>query len=348
MRRALMRDPIFLLGFVIFTSLLLLSIGNTIFRDGEVTQIMIRYSDEGKLIAVSPLKPSIDQWLGTDRAGNDLFQMMIEGFKWTIGICAVVAFGRMMIGLVVGIPIAFRSDRLNRYFKTVLEGFLILPISLVALMLLYPSFIYADSTVIPPLFKPVTIEILILVFLGLPAVTLYLITEVRQLLRQEFMIVAETLGGSVWHRVRLHMMPHLFPTLLIVFMQQFVQTLMLLIHLSLFGIFFGGTVIIFEGIMPALFEWSSMFGYYFKQFSSTTWMNNHLFLVPALALASLVFLMNLLTSRVERAFRLRRQEDAFTEVSISQTEAASSSLAGPFTLVHIKGSIKHDKKDKSG
>jgi len=337
MRRVLMRDPIFLIVFTILMGLLLLSIGNTIFRDGQVDQILNRYSEEGRLIGIPPLEPSKDQWLGTDRAGNDLFQMMIEGFKWTVGICAIVALGRM------------RGAWLNRYFKIVLDGFLILPISLLAMMMLFSSLMFADSTMVPPLIDRVTLQLTVFILLGLPAVTLYLITEVRQLLKQEFMVVAETLGGSVWHRTRRHLWPHLVPTLVIVFMQQFVQTLMLLIHLSLFGVFFGGTVFLFEGVMPTLFEWSSMFGYYFKQFTATTWMTSHIFLVPAIGLSLLVFLSNLLTSRLERAFQLRRQEPIVTDETISQAEAAAASLDEPFMLVHTDEALRlHRKKDMSG
>lgn len=349
MRRVLIRDPIFLIVFTILMGLLLLSIGNTIFRDGQVDQFLNRYSEEGRLIGIPPLEPSKDQWLGTDRAGNDLFQMMIEGFKWTVGICAIVALGRMAIGLLVGIPLAFRGARLNRYFKIVLDGFLILPISLLAMMMLFSSLMFADSTMVPPLIDRVTLQLTVFILLGLPAVTLYLITEVRQLLKQEFMVVAETLGGSVWHRTRRHLWPHLVPTLVIVFMQQFVQTLMLLIHLSLFGVFFGGTVFLFEGVMPTLFEWSSMFGYYFKQFTATTWMTSHMFLVPAIGLSLLVFLSNLLTSRLERAFQLRRQEAIVTDETISQAEAAAASLDEPFMLVHTDEALRlHRKKDMSG
>ncbi|MEW8966058.1 ABC transporter permease [Exiguobacterium alkaliphilum] len=347
MRRTLLRDPVFLIVFTILMGLLLLSIGNTIFRDGQVDQFPNRYSDEGRLIGIPPLEPSKDQWLGTDRAGNDLFQMMIEGFKWTVGICATVALGRMALGLVVGIPLAFRGARLNRIFKMLLDGFLILPISLLAMMMLFSSLLFADSTMVPPLVDRVTLQLTVFVFLGLPAVTLYLITEIRQLLQQEFMIVAETLGGSVWHRTRRHLWPHLVPTLVIVFMQQFVQTLMLLIHISLFGVFFGGTVFLFEGVRPTLFEWSSMFGFYFTQFTATTWMTNHMFLVPALGLSLLVFLSNLLTSRLERAFRLRRQEAVLTEETMSQAEAAAASLADPFTLVHADGSFQKMNQKKA-
>jgi len=238
---------------------------------------------------------------------------------------------------------------LNRYFKIVLDGFLILPISLLAMMMLFSSLMFADSTMVPPLIDRVTLQLTVFILLGLPAVTLYLITEVRQLLKQEFMVVAETLGGSVWHRTRRHLWPHLVPTLVIVFMQQFVQTLMLLIHLSLFGVFFGGTVFLFEGVMPTLFEWSSMFGYYFKQFTATTWMTSHIFLVPAIGLSLLVFLSNLLTSRLERAFQLRRQEPIVTDETISQAEAAAASLDEPFMLVHTDEALRlHRKKDMSG
>ncbi|MDE0564142.1 ABC transporter permease [Exiguobacterium sp. B2(2022)] len=345
MRRVLIRDPIFIFCFVIVTGLLLMSVGNTVFRDGNVDQTLMLYSDEGRLIGIPPLEPSKYQWLGTDNAGYDLFQMFVEGFKWTVGICAIVALGRMAIGLLVGIPLAFRGARLNHFFKTLLDGFLILPISLLALMMLASTMIFWDSTQVPPLWNRVKIELIVLVVLGLPAVTLYLITEIRQLLQQEFMIVAQTLGGSVWHRVKLHLLPHLIPTLVIVFMQQFVQTLMLLIHLSLFGIFFGGTVLLHEGVMPTIYEWSSMFGYYFGQFTAMTWMTNHLFLIPAIALAALIFIFNLLTSRLERAFRLRRQEPMVTEINIAQSEAAAASLDNPFSLVNASVSLKNKPDD---
>ncbi|MCY1691818.1 ABC transporter permease subunit [Exiguobacterium sp. SL14] len=238
MRRTLLRDPVFWLCLVLLIGLLLLSFGNTIFRDGQVDQISNRYAEDGTFLATSPLEPSSDQWLGTDRSGYDLFQLMIEGFKWTVGICMIVALGRMLLSLIIAIPLAFRSARVNRYLKLVLDGFLVLPLSLVALLILLPSLTFFDSTTIPSLFDRVSFELTILILLGLPSLSLYLIAETRQLLSQEFMIVAQTLGGSPWHQFRRHIWPHLVPTLTIVFMQQFIQTLMLLVHLSLFDIFF--------------------------------------------------------------------------------------------------------------
>ncbi|WP_329470399.1 ABC transporter permease subunit [Exiguobacterium sp. 9-2] len=333
MRRTLMRDPIFWLCLVLLAGLLLLSFGNTIFRDGQVDQISNRYAEDGTFLATSPLKPSSDQWLGTDRSGYDLFQLMIEGFKWTAGICMIVALGRMFLSLVIAIPLAFRSARVNRYLKLVFDGFLVLPLSLVALLILLPSLTFFDSTAIPPLFDRVSFELIVLILLGLPSLSLYLIAETRQLLSQEFMIVAQTLGGSPWHRFRRHIWPHLVPTLTIVFMQQFIQTLMLLVHLSLFDIFFAGTVNLHVGTAPTIFEWSSMFGYYYNQFSATSWLN-HMFLVPLIGLALVVFFSNLFMSRLERAFRFRQQlKPIKLSESRAQDEAAATSMVDSFTLV---------------
>lgn len=336
MRRTLIRDPIFWLCLSLLVGLLLLSFGNTIFRDGQVDQISNRYAEDGTFLATSPLKPSSDQWLGTDRSGNDLFQMMIEGFKWTIGVCTIVALSRMILSLIIAIPLAFRNARVNQYLKLVLDGFLVLPLSLVALLLLFSSLFFTDSTVVPPLFNRVSFELTILILLGLPSLSLYLIAETRQLLSQEFMIVAQTLGGSPWYRFKRHIWPHLVPTLTIVFMQQFIQTLMLLIHLSLLGIFFAGTVALYEGVMPTIFEWSSMFGYYYNQFSATSWLN-HMFLVPLIGLALVVFFSNLFMSRLERAFRFRQQlKPIKLSASRAQDEAAATSMVDPFTPVALK------------
>ena len=338
MRRTLVRDPIFWICILILTSLLLMSFGNTIFRDGQVDRISNRYADDGTFIATSPLKPSLDQWLGTDRSGNDLVQMMIEGFKWTFGVCAFVALGRLILGLMIGIPLAFRGKRLHGVLKVVMDGFLVLPVSLLALMLMLSSLIFPEKLAVPYLSDRLTFEFTILIALGLPSLVLYIIGETRQILTQEFMVVASTLGGGTWHRFRRHLWPHLVPTLSIIFMQQFIQTLMLLVQLSLFGIFFSGTVILYEGITPLIFEWASMFGYYFNQFSAVSWIN-HMFLVPTIGIALLIFLCNLLTSRLERAYRIRRHDQpVIEETSIVQHEAAVTSLDDPFAPVrhHIK------------
>lgn len=335
MRRVLRYDFIFWMCLLFFGTLLLLSFGNAVFRDGQVGQIQNLYSKDGTFIATSPLEPSTDRWFGTDRSGNDLFQVMIEGAKWTIGVCVSVAFARIVLALLIGVPLAFRGKRLYTALRLLLDGFLIIPISLLALFILLPAFLFIDPASVPSAFSRVFLEVSVLTVLGLPALVLYLIGETRQLLAQEFMLVARTLGGRPGHQFRVHIWPHLLPTLTIVFMQQFVQTLMVLIHLSLFGLFFGGTLVLFEGgAAPIIFEWASQFGYYFLQFSAVSWIN-HLFLVPAIALALLVFFANLLTSRLERAYLLRRQQISSSTQSLSEAEAATAHLSHPFDPVDI-------------
>lgn len=336
MRRVLIRDPLFWIGLLLFAALMTLSVGNTLFRDGQVDQITNLYSADGTLLATSPLEPSSEHWLGTDRAGNDLLQLLIEGAKWTIGVCFTVAFVRIALALLIGVPLAFRGKRLYTGLRLLLDGFLIIPISLLALFILLPALLLTDPALIPSMSSRVLLEVSVLTLLGLPALLLYLISETRQLRAQEFMLVARTLGGSPFYQFRTHIWPHLLPTLTIVFMQQFVQTLMVLIHISLFGVFFGGSLLLFgDGVAPTIFEWASQFGYYFLQFTALSWIN-HMFLVPAIALALLVFFANLLTSRLERAYRLRRQQLVHAPMQeLAEAEAAATQLSDPFEPVRI-------------
>ena len=92
----------------------------------------------------------------------------------------------------------------------------------------------------------------------------------------------------------------------------------------------------FEGnAAPTIFEWASQFGYYFFQFTAVSWIND-LFLVPAIALALLVFFANLLTSRLERAYRLRRQQMIpSVPLAAADAEAAAARLSDPFDPVDI-------------
>ncbi|MCY1691819.1 hypothetical protein OVA29_15040 [Exiguobacterium sp. SL14] len=79
-----------------------------------------------------------------------------------------------------------------------------------------------------------------------------------------------------------------------------------------------------------------MFGYYFNQFSATSWLN-HMFLVPLIGLALVVFFSNLFMSRLERAFRFRQQlKPIKLSASRAQDEVFATSMVDPFTPVTLK------------
>jgi peptide/nickel transport system permease protein len=80
--------------------------------------------------------------------------------------------------------------------------------------------------------------------------------------KQDFVLSAKLLGGSNKHLLWTHLFPHLAPRLFIIWGQQFIQTLLILVHLGLFHLFLGGTIIT-GGLVPdppksGTFEWSGL------------------------------------------------------------------------------------------
>ena len=82
----------------IFLILVLLSIGNTIWNDGQIRKVTLQYDAAGNP-EVPPFSPSSQFLLGTDRNGYDLLHLVIEGAKWTIGISFLIALLRMVMGV---------------------------------------------------------------------------------------------------------------------------------------------------------------------------------------------------------------------------------------------------------
>ncbi|MGR5910730.1 ABC transporter permease subunit [Bacillus pacificus] len=60
----------------------------------------------------------------------------------------------------------------------------------------------------------------------------------KKILNEEFIEAATILGGSKFHLAIKHIFPNIFPILIIVMMQQFVQTLIIFSHFGILELFF--------------------------------------------------------------------------------------------------------------
>ena len=124
------------------------------------------------------------------------------------------------------------------------------------------------------LFERASFQVVLLVMLVMPVIALYVAKEVRKLRTEEFVDAARILGGSRRHIVIKHLFPHLYMTFILVFFQQFTQTLTILLHLGLLEIFFGGTVKFLgpiEEIESYTHEWSGLIGVYFRSLTVHPW-----------------------------------------------------------------------------
>ncbi|MYL58018.1 ABC transporter permease subunit, partial [Virgibacillus halodenitrificans] len=111
----------------------------------------------------------------------------------------------------------------------------------------------------------IILEITILTVLVIPLTMVLIGKEMNRVLQYEFIASAKVLGGGSFHLFWRHILPHIGPRLTILFGQQFIQVLLVFIHLGVFNLFFGGTKLSFDPMMgdpptSLSYEWSGMIG----------------------------------------------------------------------------------------
>lgn len=318
----LKRDRRFWVSCSFIIIFLLLSIGNAIFNDGNIRRVSIQYNEDGTP-AVPPFPPSFQFLLGTDQKGFDLLNLVIEGAKWTIGISILISLLRIVFGICFGAFLGMYVKRGFTKLEAFFDSFTIIPMIMIAAFSLRHAIQFDSGEEMSTFFERASFEIILLIVLAVPTLSLYIANEIRKVLTEEFIDAAKILGGSKRHLLIKHVFPHLYPTFVIVFMQQFVQTLIILLHLGLLGLFFGGTVVFFEEEIDSFtHEWSGLIGVYFRSLAVHPWIP----LVPITCFGLTIFSGNVIVKCIQDAVakaklgERRELEEIETTQSITQTK----------------------------
>ena len=254
--------------------LVLTSVGNTYWNGGDVSQTILMKDEDGT-ISAPPFPPSEDFWLGTDEKGYSLLGRAIEGAKWSIGITVLIAFLRTFFAFWIGMGMTYVPKWLYKKLEALFDSFSILPLTMVAFVILESVLLVASGTTPAPFYQRAGFEVLVLVVLVLPPLSFYMANETELIKDREFMDAARVLGGSGRHQMWRHIIPHLIPVSGVMFIQQFVQTLIIFLHLGVLGLFFGGTMVFMGPDGPEIEsisqEWSGLIGANFRYMASHPW-----------------------------------------------------------------------------
>lgn len=151
-----------------------------------------------------------------------------------------------------------------------------------------------------PLYLRVAFQIIVLVCLAVPTVMLYVAQEVKRIKKEEFMLAATVLGGSKWQRLKRHIWPHMLPSFLLLVAQQFVSVLLLLLHLGLLKLFFGGTILFGLDADSVTKEWTGLIGQNFRHLTTHTW----IVLIPIAFYSMTILSGNLISNSMQDAIKL--------------------------------------------
>ncbi|MEH6848868.1 MULTISPECIES: hypothetical protein [Bacillus] len=157
-----------------------------------------------------------------------------------------------------------------------------------------------------PFFERASFEVMVLVILDLPVLIFYFAKETKKILNEQFIQAATVLSGNKLHLV----MKHIFPVLIIVMMQQFIQTLIIFSHFGILELFFGGTVLHYGDEAESVSnEWSGLIGLYFRSLSVHPWIP----MVPIIFFILTIIAAHIMLQRIQLAFEKRHMKQTKQE-----------------------------------
>lgn len=259
--RKLLKKKKFLIGASFLVILLLLSISNTIFNDGKIRQTLLVYDEKGELEKAPPYPPGDVYLFGSDMYGYDMLHTVIEGAKYSIGIVLIVAFFRMLFSIGLSYFLFRVPESVFKWIKTVAEPLSFFPQTLIAYFLLRTVIMYTMEGFHHPFWVRALYEFVILIAVALPSLTVQLIEQKRRVWQEEFIESAIVMGGSKRHIYFKHILPQLYEEWILMFGQQFLQVLTLLVHLGVLLVLFGGTIMGDGGPPTSVtHEWAGLIG----------------------------------------------------------------------------------------
>ncbi|CAM5781083.1 MULTISPECIES: ABC transporter permease [Brevibacillus] len=147
--------------------------------------------------------PSLEHPFGTDHLGRDMLTRTLKGLTVSIGVGVIAAAASAAIALVLGMLAATMGKAVDAAISWLIDLFLGVP-HLVALILI--SFTLGGGL------KGVVAGIALTHW---PSLARIIRAEVMQLRSAEYVQISRRLGKSRWWVASRHILPHLFPQLLV-------------------------------------------------------------------------------------------------------------------------------------
>jgi peptide/nickel transport system permease protein len=219
--------------------------------------------------------PSGSHWFGTDQIGRDVLSRVIVGARYILIVCPAATLLGTVLGTMLGLLMGYLGGAIDALVGRAIEAVLALPVVIIA-------FLFIVALGPSPLFL-----ILVIGFIFTPLIARTVRSAVQVESQLDYLSSARLLGEKPWYIMFTEILPNVMPAILVEFTVRLGYSIFTVVSLSFLGF----------GIQPPTPDWGSDIAANYVTLGAGYWWMT---LFPALAIASLVVAINLITDSIEQ------------------------------------------------
>jgi peptide/nickel transport system permease protein len=247
---------------------------------------------------IPPVPPGKLYPWGTDHLGRDVRSLIIYGCKITMIIAVLTAIGRMLVALPLAISAAYKNKFSIWFIKQFNILFSAFPLIIIVIILsrlqLFMDFLKDEKLIMA----------LLLTLFGWSKLSYVLMEKVSEILNQDFIEGEIAIGKSRLEIAVQNVIPHLIPSLIVLFFLEIALVLQTMAQIGIFGLIAGGGYQNADGDLnvPFEFDWASLLVFAYMFFGTD---KMYLVIYPAAAFAMSIIGFNLFGEGLRIEFEKR-------------------------------------------
>ncbi|HEL0247370.1 TPA: ABC transporter permease [Streptococcus equi subsp. zooepidemicus] len=217
-------------------------------------------------VASKLMPPSQQHLLGTDQLGRDVLSRLLYGARYSLLLAVTISLLELSIGAVVGLVVGWHQGRLEAAFLWLAD-----------VVSAFPSFLLSLATM-GILGQGIGNMILAIVLVEWLYYARLMVTMVKSAKAEPYVISAQTMGLSVWHILKKHILPFVYRPIVVLALMNIGNIILMISSFSFLGI----------GVQPNVTEWGMMLHDARSYFRTALW----LMMSPGLAILVTVLAFN--------------------------------------------------------